>query len=55
MGQLSDGVPAIVNALGGCHKRGPAGAHGNATKTGIEVRCVDGEHGFILRHLVCLG
>ena len=51
MGQLSDGVSAVVNTLGGRDERRTAGADRYTTKSGVEVRRVDREHGFVRCHL----
>ena len=54
MRTVGAGVAAVVHTFGGGHKGRSTGADGDASKAGVEVRCMYGEHGFILRHLECL-
>ena len=48
--EFSDGVSAVVHALGGGHEGGPAGAHGDAAEPRVEVSRGDRQEGFVVGH-----
>ena len=48
--EFCNGITAVVNAFVRCDEGGATGTDRHTAKTGVEVRCVDGEHGLVLRH-----